>query len=896
METTDAARTLAGDVRALGDLLGETLAAHGGEGLLADVEEMRLAAKGAREADDEATREAARAELAEVAARLDARGAGEVVRAFGLYFQLVNLAEDVARTRVLRQREAEGPDAVDESLAACVTELHGRGATGDEVLAALGDLHLRFVFTAHPTEARRRTTERLLALARRALVDLDRRRLTPWETEATLRRLRAAVEALWEHADERHRPPEVLDEVRTGLWYFDTVLLDALPELQRRLAAAVSRRYGEVDPARLPLPVGFGSWMGGDRDGNPFVDAGTTEEALRLHRRLVLGRYLHDLGRLADPLAAAAVRLPASPALDAALDRAGRALGDDAASLGARNPAEPLRRLLTFMRARLERAQTFAAGAYEGPEAFLEDLHAVRATLRRARARALPDDLLLDLILRVRGFGFALVALDLREDARVHRRVVAELVGEADYPAWDDARRRDALATLRLPDDPGGLQEESRRLLALFASLADQQRRFGPAAVSTYAISHCETATDVLEVHRLAELHGVAALDVVPLLESGHALATAGELVGAVLDDPAYRAHVARRGDLQEVLLGYSDSAKEAGIVASRVGILEAQLAAAEACAARGVRLRLFHGRGGSVSRGGGPTHRAIRALPRAAFSGEVKVTEQGETRAFHFGDPGLASRYLERTVGAALVVRWEARTGAGTGPTAGEPHLLALAAASRRAFRRLVEAEGFVAFFREVTPLAEIASLNIGSRPARRGGDAALDNLRAIPWVFAWSQSRLLVPAWFGMGAGLEALAAGDGGMADLTRLYARSPFFQDLMDNVHMALAKTDIPIATRYAALCPDPGRRQRIFGAILEEHARTVRLVLAVTGQDALLGEDPVVQRSIRLRNPYVDPLSYLQVEALRRSRAGDEAFAAVARSAVRGIAGGLRNTG
>ena len=367
METTDAARTLAGDVRALGDLLGETLAAHGGEGLLADVEEMRLAAKGAREADDEATREAARAELAEVAARLDARGAGEVVRAFGLYFQLVNLAEDVARTRVLRQREAEGPDAVDESLAACVTELHGRGATGDEVLAALGDLHLRFVFTAHPTEARRRTTERLLALARRALVDLDRRRLTPWETEATLRRLRAAVEALWEHADERHRPPEVLDEVRTGLWYFDTVLLDALPELQRRLAAAVSRRYGEVDPARLPLPVGFGSWMGGDRDGNPFVDAGTTEEALRLHRRLVLGRYLHDLGRLADPLAAAAVRLPASPALDAALDRAGRALGDDAAFLGARNPAEPLRRLLTFMRARLERAQTSPPGPTRGP-------------------------------------------------------------------------------------------------------------------------------------------------------------------------------------------------------------------------------------------------------------------------------------------------------------------------------------------------------------------------------------------------------------------------------------------------------------------------------------------------------------------------------------------------
>ena len=414
--------------------------------------------------------------------------------------------------------------------------------------------------------------------------------------------------------------------------------------------------------------------------------------------------------------------------------------------------------------------------------------------------------------------------------------------------------------------------------------------------MSTYAISHCETATDVLEVHRLAELHGVAALDVVPLLESGHALATAGELVGAVLDDPAYRAHVARRGDLQEVLLGYSDSAKEAGIVASRVGILEAQLAAAEACAARGVRLRLFHGRGGSVSRGGGPTHRAIRALPRAAFSGEVKVTEQGETRAFHFGDPGLASRYLERTVGAALVVRWEARTGAGTGPTAGEPHLLALAAASRRAFRRLVEAEGFVAFFREVTPWPrnrQPQHRQPPRPPRRRRGPGQPPRhplgLRLEP--VAAPGPRLVRDGRRPRGA--RRRGRGPGGPHAPLR---PEPFFQDLMDNVHMALAKTDIPIATRYAALCPDPGRRQRIFGAILEEHARTVRLVLAVTGQDALLGEDPVVQRSIRLRNPYVDPLSYLQVEALRRSRAGDEAFAAVARSAVRGIAGGLRNTG
>lgn len=895
-------RALSDDVHLLGDTLGLVIRAHGGEALFEHVERMRLAAKAARENDDDEARET----LATEASSLEPEMALDVARAFTLYFQLVNLAEDNHRTRELRRREIEeGPEAISESLHQVVAGMRDAGATKAQVLEALDDLVLRFVFTAHPTEARRRTTERLLADVRGVLEDLERRVLSPTDHKIRERRLRAAIEALWEHSAERNERPEVLEEVKAGLWYLRNVLLDAVPRLHRRLCNALCAAFGdEVDPIAIPMPVAFGSWMGSDRDGNPYVTDAITERMLELHRWIVLERYLQDLDALVDPLAATAHRLPYHEPLERALQRAAEALPEIRHIADRRNPNEPLRRLLTYMRERVERARAYSAGGYAHPEDLLDDLLVIRDALRNAHAVALPDDALLDLITRVRCFGFTLATLDVREDSRVHRDVLAELLGEPEYASWAPTARLEALSHLTLPGRHDPISPGARRLLSCFEMIGRVQSRFGPEAASTYIISMTDSAADVLEVLQLAELHGLRhRIDIVPLLETPDALARGSEILGALLEDPDYRAHLRRRGDVQELLVGYSDSMKQGGILASRVRVLEAQRAVAEVCEAHGVKLRVFHGRGGSVSRGGGPTFRAIRAMPRDAFSGDMKITEQGEVRAFHFANPDLAIRYLEQTVGAALFVRHDARTGGGADlPSPGKPSwavMDTLARESQRAYRSLVDAEGLVTFFTRATPFPQISRLNIASRPAkRRGGDApGLADLRAIPWVFAWSQSRHVITGWYGVGAALEHVAATAEGRAALETMERTSPFFRDLLDNVQMTLAKADLPIAGRYAELCADAEVRDRIHGMIQAEYTRTRRMVLEIEKQTELLEDDPVVGRSILLRNPYVDPLSYLQLEALRRSARGpNDAWDRVARVAIQGIAAGLRNTG
>jgi phosphoenolpyruvate carboxylase len=899
-------RTLSDDVRLVGNTLGEVIRAHGGDVLFERVERMRLAAKRAREDADEVERARARQELADCAAELTPELALEVGRAFTLYFQLVNLAEDVHRTRELRQREMSD-ESVPESLFEAVGELARAGVPLERVRAALGDLRLTYVFTAHPTEARRRTTERLLVQARHSLELLDRGLLTPTENRATQRHLRAAVEALWEHAAERHSRPEVLEEVKAGLWYLRNVLLDVVPRVQRRLWRALSLHYRACDPLDLPLPVSFGSWMGADRDGNPHVNEAVTERTLELHRWIVLDRYIGDLDALIDPLAAVAQRLPASEELQQALVRAQMAVPELTMETERRNPREPLRRLVMFMRERIARTRTFSAGAYLRPEEFLDDLLVLRRVLLAGGATALPNDGLLDLIQRVRCFGFWLATVDIREDSRVHRRVIAELLADESYLTCSDEERERRLAGLVLPDRSRPLSESAQRLLRLFDSLRSALARFGAQAIHTYVISMAQSPVDVLEVLRLAELHHVdAQLDIAPLLETREALEGAEVLLRRLLAGERYRRHLERRGNTQELLVGYSDSMKQAGIMASRVAILDAQRQAAVACRDAGITLRLFHGRGGSVSRGGGPTRRAIRALPPETFSGQIKITEQGETRSFHFGNPDLAARYLEQTLGAALLLRDEARqvaagTAGAAGASAEDRELLAeLAAAGLAAYRELVCDPHLVRYFLETTPFAQIAALNIASRPARRKGIGGLDDLRAIPWVFAWSQSRHIITAWYGVGSALAAIARAPGGLERLMHAYQTSPFVADLLDNVQMALAKADMPIAARYAALCSQPEVAGPIFDRVRAEYALTCQLVLQLTRQEQLLDNDPTTQRSLRLRDPYVDPLSYIQVEALRRLRASEEAlrdaWERTARVTVQGIAAGLRNTG
>ncbi len=897
-------RSISDDVHLVGDELGATLRRLGSERLFERVEAMRLAARGAREcadAGDEEGAERRRCDLERIASELSAEEALGVARAFTLYFQLVNLAEDVQRGRELRRREREEEAPVPESWADTVRRAAEAGAGRQEVLAALGETRVTYVFTAHPTEARRRTSERLLEEAREVLETLDRHVLAPAERRRVLWRLRSRTEALWQHASEREGPPDVLEEVRAGLWYLERVLLDVVPRVHRALWHALQERFGPIDPLRVPLPVRFGSWMGGDRDGNPFVTDAVMERTLEMHREAVLARYRRDLRALVDPLAAVEERLPSLEVIRRALGRAAERVPECLAAAERRNPREPMRRLLTVAMERLERSRTLSAGGYGSPEELLQDLHALREALLDAGARALADGELLDLMQRVRCFGFHLAALDVREDSEAHREAVAELLGEPGYPAWPDARRRRVLRGLRLPAVRSNLSEGTRRILSCFETMARMQGRFGPEALGTYIVSMCRAPADVLEVLRLAELHGLAShLDVVPLLETPRDLASAEELLETLLRDETYRAHLRARGDRQELLVGYSDSMKVGGVLASRVRVWQAQRAAARACRAYGVRLRVFHGRGGSVSRGGGPTHRAIGGLPREAFEGELRITEQGEMRAYNFASPDLAARYLEQTAGAAWLARLEARA-AKRSVSASQSDLLdRLAERAERAYRELVEDPFLLTYFHEATPFRFVTALRLASRPSRRrGARAGLRDLRAIPWVFSWSQSRHLLTGWYGVGSALQEVLEEEGGRARLVELYRASRFFRDLLDNVEMALAKADLGIAARYAALCGPQGQGEAFFERIRDEHERTVRAVLTVSGQRRLLEDDRVLARSIALRNPYVDPLSYLQVQALRRVRSGgDEAIAweRVGRITVQGIAAGLRHTG
>ena len=595
-------RTLSDDVRLVIDTLGFVIRAHAGAAIFEVVEAVRLAAKDARDADSAERGDVARQRLSDIVRSLDATTALEVARAFTSYFQLVNLAEDAERTRELRRREVEGgPDTVRDSIHGAMATAVAAGATREDALRALGEVALGFVFTAHPTEARRQTTERLLADVALVLRRRDRHSLTGLEVAAVDRRLRAAIEALFQHAAERTERPDVLDEVRAGLWYLRHVMLDAVPRFQRRLHHVFEAHFGPIDPVDLPVAVSFGSWMGGDRDGHPYVTAEVTARTLELHREIVLDRYAQDLDGLIDPLAAAAHRLPDHADLDAALRRAASMVPAVADVAAARNPREPMRRMLTLMLGRIHRTRSGAPGAYENSQEFLEDLMVLRQVLHRAHAVALPDDALLNLIHRVRCFGFRLAALDVREDSGVHRDVVGELLGDPAYGSWSPADRLRALDAVTLPE-PGGraLSPLAIRLLELFSAIRTLQARFGAHAIGTYIISMTQSAADVIEVLRLAELHGIDdSLDIVPLLETPDDLANAGPTLEALFTDHRYASHLARRGRTQELLVGYSDSMKQGGMFSSCVRVAEAQRAAAAVCRRHNVRLRVFHGRGG---------------------------------------------------------------------------------------------------------------------------------------------------------------------------------------------------------------------------------------------------------------------------------------------------------
>jgi phosphoenolpyruvate carboxylase len=801
--------------------LGTVLVEQDGPELLESVEQIRLLARGARERGTVAA-------LDRAVAGLSPERQGLVLRAFGVYFQLANIAEQHHRVRRRRADAREGP--LRESLESALAQLET--VDEPELQARARSTWVKLVLTAHPTEATRRTV--LLTHVRIAelLERLDDASLTPAERLDAEDRLAEEITLLWQTDEVRHDRLRVTDEIRNGLWFFEHSLVTAAEELLRDWRA----RFPSAPP-----PLQFGTWIGGDTDGNPAAGEDTIDEALARAAMLARTRFRDDVRELAVELSSHRSLIPVSDELEASLLADEHELPEAAADMGERNELEPYRRKLSFMWWRL------ANDAYAGPGALIDDLAVIGRSLRANGGERLADGRVARLERAVELFGFHLASLEVRLHAR-------------DL------------------DTPG-----ARSLLA-HASAA--RREHGAAALDTVIVSGTSSAADVIRTLELTD----EPLGVVPLFETIDDLAAAPAILEELLGDERFAARVEERGGAAEVMVGYSDSGKDGGYLAAQWAIYRAQEQLATVAARYDVELTIFHGRGGSTGRGGGPTHAAIVAQPPGHPPGRVKVTEQGETVSFKYGLPGLARRNLESALSGTLLATFPEVTA--TVPDEEHRRILdRIAGVSRDTYASFVGHPDFVSFFRSFTPVDELALLEIASRPSRRPNDAEyLSSLRAIPWVFAWTQTRVLLPAWFGCGAGLATLSADE--LAALQAL----PFFRALVGNLEMTLAKSSLPIARGYLGLVPDAGLRERMFGEIEREHALAVDGVLRAAGVAQLLESQPVLRRSVELRNPYVDPMNAIQVELLRRHRGGDESARLPLMRSIAGIAAALRNTG
>ena len=883
------------DVRLLGEILGEVISESAGADLLADVERLRHAVIDARSAADRGSAQAMAAgdEITALISSWSWERAELVARAFTVYFHLVNLAEEEQRVRTLRLRDS-GDQAPRESLAAAVDQLTREGGAA-HLTELLAGLRVHPVFTAHPTEARRRAVVASLRRVSGLLTSIDDQRAGAGQQAEDRRKLREEVDLLWRTAQLRVAGMTPTDEVRSVMTAFDDTLFQLVPAVYRALDHVLLGAESGAAASPVPPFLRFGSWVGSDRDGNPNVTAVVTREAAVIQAEHALRGLEAACGRIGRALTVYEDSAP--PALRRALAAASAEHPELLAEISARSPGEPYRAYLLYAAERLAATRTRNLDlAYGGAADFLADLRLVQSSLTAAGAVRQAYGELQHLIWQAETFGFHLAGLEVRQHSKVHTQALAEL--RAECSQLPSAMTREVLETIRV--------------------MAWIQRRYGVDACRRYIISFTTSAQDIATVYELA---GYAfpdgdgpVLDVVPLFESGQDLANAPSVLTGMLSIPAVAARLAETGRQLEVMLGYSDSAKELGPASATLRLFDAQAELAVWAVEHDVKLTLFHGRGGAIGRGGGPAGRAVLAQAPGSVAGRFKVTEQGEVIFARYGQPRIGLRHVEQVTSAVLLAT-SPSVADRNGAAATEFQRLAVAidAAAKGSFRALVEADGFAEWFATVSPLEEIGGLRIGSRPARRGhggGPLGLEDLRAIPWVFAWAQTRLNLPGWYGLGSGLAAAAwagipAGDSdgdippeGMAELRRAYREWPLLATLLDNAEMSLAKTDRAIAARYLAL----GGRPDLTDRVLDEYDLTRRLVLAVTGHDRLVANRPVLSRAIVLRDPYVDALSYLQLRALSALRADDadaEERTALTRLlllTVSGIAAGLQNTG
>ena len=908
---------LSEEIHRLGNLLGETLVEQEGRALFDLVEEVRALAKAHRAGDESAGEQLVR--RIEGLPLAESRG---VLKAFASYFKLVNLAEERERVRVLRRREREAHAAggpAPETIAAAVRHLSESGIAPAELQPLLDRLLIQPVFTAHPTEAKRRTILTKLARLADVLRTPDREGPTPVEERAADAALREELVSLWQTEETRAYRPEVMDEVRNGLYYFETTLYDLAPEIVRLLERALAQHYpgAHVEPRFLR----FGSWIGGDRDGNPFVTVAATEQALRAHHELALRLLRRGIERLHGHLSTTE-RIGVRPELLASLERDALAFPSEARDADERYRRQPYRQKLRYVYRRLGAMLEASAGpwradhvphpgAYRDAEELVADLRLLQASLRDHRGERLADGRLGTLVRQAEIFGFHLASLDLRQTSDRHTSALAEVLGRyglaESYAALGEEERGRVLTDeiqRGRPFAPNLLDfsPETNETLELFRLVRRAHERVGPRAIEAYVVSMTRGPSDLLALLLMAKDAGVSdRLDIVPLFETVADLHRAPETLERLFTNPAYARHLAARGGAQTVMVGFSDSNKDGGYLTANWELHLAQRAIAALCTRHDVRLTLFHGRGGTVGRGGGPTNRAILAQPPESVGGRLRLTEQGESVTNRYADPALARRHLEQMVHAVLIAGGKRPMRTPSRGGAWEQALNELAPLAERAYRGLVhERPELVRYLYAATPLGEIDRLNIGSRPARRSLAQDLSDLRAIPWVFAWTQSRVALPGWYGLGSALAGWAGEDASRWSLLGTMHRDwTFFKTLVDNAQLALRSADLLIARVYATLASESDRRA-VFPLLEAEYRRTESALCRLTGQHDLLDDSPWLQRSIRVRNPYIDPMNYVQVALLRRLRgspgADEEEIHDAVRLSVNGIAAGLRNTG
>jgi phosphoenolpyruvate carboxylase len=906
---------LGAEIRFLGGVLGDVIKEQAGSVLFDLEEEIRLGARARREG----TPGAAQALGARIRSMSDAE-ARIVVRAFTVFFDLMNLAEDRERVRVLRERErGRYPEPRTESMEEAVQLMQKAGLDAKGSQALLDLLSIGLVFTAHPTEAKRRSVRTKVRLLRQSLVQLDDAELLPRERERIVTRVRSLLTGLWQTDLIRPRRPSVLEEVEVGL-YFAATLWEVAPDIYAELDRALRKIYPGSD-FRLPPFLGFGSWIGGDRDGNPFVSAHVTELTLLRMRASAVDAHLARCRVLFDELTTSELQAAVSPELRQAVDRRVQEYPETLPLLEPLSMHETYRRFLKTVEWRLERTRAMdslehlPAGAYRTGADLAADLLLVKDSLRMNKGGAIVEGNLQAWLWQTEVFGLHFARLDIRQESGRNTRVVAELARAlglcSDFASLDEQQRRDllrsSLGTHReLPRD--SLSPDALEALDACEVLRQAEATLGGEALGGHIISMTHRFSDILAALWLMELrpgHGSApmpVMDIIPLFETIRDLAHAHEMLEDMLHDPAYRQHLKRRGDVQIVMIGYSDSTKDGGYLAACWALYKTQSVLSRVAHEYGVRVIFFHGRGGSLGRGGGPAARSILALPPESLGAGLRMTEQGEVLADRYDDPRIAGRHLEQVIWATVAASVQPLT-----PPRAEwqEAMEELARDALAAYRALIEDPCFLAYFEQATPILEIESLPIASRPAHRHDARGLSDLRAIPWVFAWTQNRCMIPAWFGLGSAFYAYArAHNGGWETLRAMYEGWPFFRATLDNAVLALAKSDMDIGRSYAELVEDSEARERIWGMISVEFERSRDSVLKTNGQPQLLQEVGWLQQSIRLRNPNTDPLNLLQVEWLKRLREaesrGDEEQERECRELLRltieGVAAGMRTTG